>query len=132
MWKYLYLVIPSPQVIETDRKHEKLHSSPESVRRNQDEALRLTCVLLPAPDLRDPSNVVQWEFSKNDDSFSTDLPANAVVDNNELTINPVKKIHRGYYRCALNNVTFTVLLRVKGLLLVVSETKELLVSVASD
>ncbi len=38
------------------------------------------------------------------------------MNGNEIQIEAVKKAHRGFYRCTLNKVSFTVLLRVKGLL----------------
>lgn len=57
---------------------------------------------------------IKWEFSKDDESYST-LPAGAVIQGrNRVIINSIEKYHRGYYRCTVNDVKFTVLLRVKG------------------
>jgi hypothetical protein len=113
--RYFFLILsvkPSPQGIETDRPNEKVESAHGSVRRNEDESIRLKCIIDPA-DVTS-RNGPQWQFSKDDKSF-TDLPAGVNVENGEIVIGQVKKAQRGYYRCALNDVEFTVLLRVKGL-----------------
>jgi len=101
---------PSPQGIETDRPNEKVESAHGSVRRNEDESIQLKCIIDPA-DVTS-RNGPQWQFSKDDKSF-TDLPAGVNVRNGEIVIDQVKKAQRGYYRCTLNDVEFTVLLRVK-------------------
>ena len=109
----LCVVKPSPQRLETDRAKEKLDTSHGSVRRNLGESVRLVCVIEPKQELRNAANKVRWQFGVNDDSFG-DLPEGIVVNNNELLIERTNKIHRGYYNCTLNNVSFVVLLRVKG------------------
>ena len=116
------LVKPSPQVIKSDRKHEKFESTGESVRRTQKESIHLTCEVLPEPDQNDPPVDVQWDFSFDGTSFSS-LPDNVVVNKTELIIDQISKSNRGYYRCTSNNVSFSVLLRVKGSLTIASKTR---------
>ncbi|UJR15109.1 hypothetical protein I4U23_002075 [Adineta vaga] len=100
----------SPQGIETDRASENLDATHGSVRRSEDQSLQLTCLIEP----KDQTNLndVEWRFSPDDKLFN-DLPDGVKVDQNKLNIEHTKKSHRGYYRCELNGIKFTVLLRVK-------------------
>jgi len=98
----------SPQGITTNRESEKIDSAHGSIRRNEDDVLVLRCVILP----EDKINQIRWQFSKDEKEFGN-LPDGAVATNNEIKINPVKKAHRGHYRCLLNDASFSVLLRVK-------------------
>jgi len=104
----------SPQGMETNRVNEKLDSAHGSIRRKQDELVILRCIIEPKPEIQNQSNPIQWQFSKDDQSF-TNLPDGVAQKDNELTIDRIQKAHRGYYRCSLNDVSFTVLLRVKDL-----------------
>lgn len=62
------------------------------------------------------TNQIQWEFSKDNLTF-TKLPVGVqIVSDDQIFIDKInKKAHRGYYRCSLNNISFTIFLRVKGL-----------------
>ncbi|CAF0842769.1 unnamed protein product [Adineta steineri] len=106
----------SPQGMETDRDNEKLDSAHGSVRRMEDESVDFVCQIAPKENV-DLSKVV-WSYSKDDKTFvnlsdQTTVNDAIVIKDNELRINGVKKTDRGYYRCELNDVHFTVLLRVK-------------------
>ncbi|CAF3046551.1 unnamed protein product [Rotaria sp. Silwood2] len=102
---------PSPQGIKTNRNNEKIESTHGSIRRSEDKLVHLKCIIDPEP--IDPNEIdIQWDFSKDGHSFSN-LPLGINKVDNELVIEKVKKIHNGYYRCSLNDVSFTVLLRVK-------------------
>ena len=57
---------------------------------------------------------LEWSYSSDDVQYGPVRHDRTNVVGQELTISRVKKFHRGYYRCTLNNVSFTVLLRVKG------------------
>lgn len=92
------------------------------MRRTQKESVHLTCEVLPEPDQNDPPVDVQWDFSSDGTSFSA-LPDNVVVNKTELFIDQISKSNRGYYRCTSNNVSFSVLLRVKGSLTVASKIR---------
>jgi len=102
-------LISSPQGI-ADNKGEILDTAHESLRRTEDQLLNLKCLIEPANTHR--FNRIKWEFSKDDKKFS-ELPEGIRVHEDEIQIDTVKKFHRGYYRCTLNGVSFTVLLRVK-------------------
>lgn len=89
-----------------------LNLAHESIRRTEDQSLNLKCLIEPSVGERQN---VKWEYSKDEKTF-TDIPDEIVNEKDvELTIGSVKKYHRGYYRCTLNDVSYTVLLRVKGL-----------------
>lgn len=104
------LVLSKPGRIETDRSNEKLTSERSTVRRHQGESIRFTCHIDP---VYDPSNAPEWSFGTDNEHFG-DLPADVQRENNQLIIDQVKKVHRGYYRCTLNHVSLSALLRVKG------------------
>ena len=105
---------PSPQSIETDRAKEKLDATHGSVRRTEDEALTLTCSIKPEQDMTTGSIPMEWAYSADDVQFQPITQDGVDVVGRDLKIAHVKKAHRGYYRCTLNDVSFTVLLRVKG------------------
>jgi hypothetical protein len=73
--------------------------------------LNLKCLIEPANTQRDIK--IDWLFSQDDQTF-TNLPGGIRVHEDEIQIDSVQKSHRGYYRCSMNRVSFTVLLRVKG------------------
>ncbi|CAF1168644.1 unnamed protein product [Adineta ricciae] len=100
----------SPQGIETDRANEKLDSAHGSLRRNEEQSITLKCIVEPKN--LSNGNIVEWRYSP-DHHLYNDLPDGVKIENNELVIEQVKKIHRGYYSCELNDVKFSVLLRVK-------------------
>jgi hypothetical protein len=102
-------LISSPQGIEGD-KGELLESPHGSIRRSEDQKLNLKCLIEPANTQRDIK--IDWLFSQDDQTF-TKLPDDIRVHKDEIQIDSVQKSHRGYYRCTLNDVSFTVLLRVK-------------------
>jgi hypothetical protein len=106
--------MPSPHSIETDRLNEKIESSHASIRRNKDESIRLKCLLYPQLKVASSVDQIQWQYSIHDTTYA-DLPDKVYITNNELIIDHVKDIHRGYYRCQLNDISLTVLLRVKGM-----------------
>jgi len=101
----------SPQGIKTNRNKEYIDTALGSIRRNEGETVHFICSIDPKPDPTDP-NQIKWQYVEGDNSFS-DLPDGAMVEDNAVVINRVEKAHRGYYRCTLNDVSFTVLLRVK-------------------
>ena len=108
------LVKSSPQSIETNRKNERLDSRYGSIRRNTGNKVNLKCIIEPK-EVQEAVNKIQWTFSEDDQTFSN-LPDGVAEGpgTNEISISQVKRNHRGYYRCSLNNISFTVLLRVKG------------------
>jgi hypothetical protein len=108
------LVISSPQGIETDRPSEKLESGQESLRRIEGELVTLRCLIKPEQMIKDSPNTVQWEYSSDGKSYALISMDDVEVVGDKLTINEVKKIHRGYYQCTLNNISYSVLLRVKS------------------
>jgi hypothetical protein len=73
--------------------------------------LNLKCLIEPANIQQ--YNPIRWHFSQDGQTF-TKLPDDIRVHKDEIQIDSVQKSHRGYYRCTLNDVSFTVLLRVKG------------------
>lgn len=94
-----------------DNKDEISESTYGSIRRTEDQLLNLKCII--APENIKGKDPVQWEFSRDDkdyDSISSDIKQ----DGPEIQIESVKQSHRGYYRCKLNGVAFTIRLRVKG------------------
>jgi len=101
-------LIPSPQGVQ-DNKGEILDSPHGSMRRSEDQSISIKCLIEPA---HASSNKVKWEFGDDDRTFS-DLPDGVIEKNDDIVIDSVRKAHRGYYRCKLNDVSFTVLLRVK-------------------
>jgi hypothetical protein len=104
-------VKPSPQGVKTDRANEELSSTHGSVRRSEDQSLTLNCSI--DPEDKTGQNALQWKYSLKGEHFD-DVPDGVRIEKNALIIDQVKKAHRGYYQCELNDVTFTVLLRVKG------------------
>jgi len=105
-------LIPSPQGILDDKgvTSDAVHGS---IRRTEDQLIRLKCLIEPE---NTQGNRIQWEFSSKDEHHFGDLPDDIIrpVDKiDEIEINPIKKYHRGFYRCTLNRVSFTILLRVK-------------------
>jgi len=103
-------LIPSPQGIEDD-KGVTLDSANGSLRRSEDQSLNLKCLIEPKN--IDGGNRIQWEFRSINDQKFTNLPEDVKIQGDEIQIDSVKKYHRGYYRCTLNGVEFTILLRVK-------------------
>ncbi|CAF3323298.1 unnamed protein product [Rotaria socialis] len=103
--------IPSPQSIETNRANEKIESRQGSIRRSEDKAVVLKCIIEPKPENYDENEII-WEYSKDEESYST-LPLSVTKEGDKISIEHVKKFHNGFYQCAMNNVTFSVLLRVK-------------------
>ncbi|CAF0774914.1 unnamed protein product [Adineta ricciae] len=104
-------LIQSPQSITTDK--EVLDASESSVRRIEGESVNFACNVEPQDQGYYRPKRVRWEFSTDNHNFGR-LPAEIEeTADNLLKIKEVKKIHRGYYRCELNNRHFTVLLRVK-------------------
>jgi hypothetical protein len=98
----------SPQGITTNRESEKIDSAQGSVRRNENDPITLRCIILPEAS----NNNIRWEFSKDEKAFS-EVPSGVEIKDNEIKIDEIKKYHRGYYRCTLNDASFTILLRVK-------------------
>jgi hypothetical protein len=74
--------------------------------------LTLTCLIAPSNQHKD--NDILWEFSKDEKIFGI-LPDGIDRNGASLHFSGVQKYHRGYYRCTLNDIKFTILLRVKGL-----------------
>ena len=109
-----YLVIPSPQGIETNLASERLESSHESIRRVEDQEVNLKCVIKPPPSAGDISRTLQWQYSRDDTEYSSITADGVEIRGDTLNIAQVKKAHRGYYQCTANDVSFNVLLRVKG------------------
>jgi hypothetical protein len=100
----------SPQSIKTDRASEIIDTAAGSLRRNEGEQITLKCVILPESHV---GNQVQWRFSQDGKDFDR-LPDQVIIQrNDDLVIEQIKKNHRGFYRCTLNDASFTVLLRVK-------------------
>jgi hypothetical protein len=98
-----------------DNRGEILDSPNQSIRRSEDQPLSLICLIDP-PD--EPSiRSIRWQFSKDGHTY-TDIrdrgDTHADARGNELIISSVKKYDRGYYRCTLNDISFEILLRVKG------------------
>ncbi len=112
-----FLVKQSPQGITGNGKNEELDSPDRSIRRTEDSSVNLKCIIKPEIKSSYGDNIVQWQYSKysNDDMAFTELPDGVVKHKNEISIQRVSKAHRGFYRCTLNKVSFTILLRVKGL-----------------
>ena len=83
----------------------------ESVRRSEDQLLSLTCAIEPST----PGDVnrIQWEYSVDDKEYGP-LPGGINKSGAKIDTDSVKKDYRGFYRCKINDVSFTVLLRVKG------------------
>lgn len=109
-----YLVIPSPQGIETNLASESLESSHESIRRVEDQEVNLKCVIKPPPVGNDKPQTIQWQYSRDDTEYSSITADGVETQGDTLKIEKVKKSHRGYYQCTVNDVSFNVLLRVKG------------------
>ncbi len=103
-------MIPSPQGMETDNG-DVLDAPHESIRRSEDQRLILQCLIEPPNAVEE--NRVQWKFSPDGKEYSK-LPDGITKTGTIIQIDVVKKFHRGYYQCELNNVKFTILLRVKG------------------
>ena len=97
--------------METNRPNEKLDTDQSSIRRLRDDSISFKCIIQP-PQIQ--KRRIQWQYSNDGQTFSN-LPNDIRnISKNEITIDKIHKDHRGYYRCLLNNVTFTALLRVKG------------------
>jgi len=105
--------IPSPQGLQTNRGNERIESVHDSIRRVEDEVISLKCLIKPDTQTGDGSTALQWEYSIDEKTFNPINAEGVQVNGDTLTIDQVKKFHRGYYRCSMNNVSFTVLLRVK-------------------
>ncbi|CAF1082902.1 unnamed protein product [Rotaria magnacalcarata] len=107
-------IIPkrSPQRIDTNRPAEKLEASHSSIRRYRGEPVSFKCIIEPEP-VNKTFNEIKWEFSKDDTTYSV-LTDDITYENKvNIIIDSIEKRHRGYYRCTLNGISFTVLLRVK-------------------
>lgn len=86
-----------------------------TIKRLEDETVHLKCILVPAQIDRTGRNRTQWSYSKNGVDFS-ELPTGVQnISENELAIDRIKKFHQGSYRCSFNDISSTVVLRVKGL-----------------
>jgi hypothetical protein len=91
-----------------------LDSPHASVRRVEEEPLFLACNIEPELVETDKRHYpVTWEFSPDDKTFGA-LPDGIFQEGDRIKFDHVRKAHRGFYRCSLNNISFTVLLRVKG------------------
>ncbi|CAF3247251.1 unnamed protein product [Rotaria socialis] len=102
----------SPQRIDTDRPAEKLETSHSSIRRYRGEPVSFKCIIEPEPTDK-TFNAIKWEFSKDDTNYSVLADDITYESKINIIINSIEKSHRGFYRCTLNGVSFTVLLRVK-------------------
>lgn len=103
-------MIPSPQGMMDD-KNDMSESSYDSIRRTEDQLLNLKCLIRPENmTIKSP---VEWQFSLDDKQYDS-VPSDIQRQGSEIQIDSVQKYHRGYYRCKLNDVAFTVRLRVKG------------------
>jgi len=80
----------------------------------QDQSVRFKCIIEPSQTNENDNIKIRWQFSKDGEKFSK-LPRGLNTKKNEIFIKRINKTHRGYYRCSFNNVSFSVLLRVKGL-----------------
>ncbi|CAF2838643.1 unnamed protein product [Rotaria sp. Silwood2] len=106
-------IIATPQRIETDQTNEKLDSPHVSVRRVQGDRIIFTCIIEAGEEDKGKVYDIAWDFSKNGDIY-TKLPHGAVIlSKTQLTIDQIEKSHNGYYRCTVNDVSSTILLRVK-------------------
>ena len=94
-----------------DDKNEVSENTYGSIRRTEDQLLNLKCVI--QPENTKDKIPVQWEFSRDDESYDS-IPSDIKQDGPEIQIDSVQQSHRGYYRCKLNGVAFTIRLRVKG------------------
>ena len=80
----------------------------------EEEVLYLACLIEPElAGIEKQNYPVKWEFSPDDKTFGV-LPDGILQQGDRIKIDHVRKAHRGFYRCSLNDVSFTVLLRVKG------------------
>lgn len=96
-------------------KEETLDTNYGSVRRNKGELLTLECIVEPEFEENSTVTNIKWEFSANDKDYEM-LPSGITISNkNKISISDVDRTHRGYYRCTVNDISFTILLRVKGL-----------------
>jgi hypothetical protein len=114
--------------METNRVAEKLSTDNTSVRRLQGESINFKCIIEPSQPNQVRKAQIRWRFSKNGEKF-TKLPDGVRnISGDEIAIERINKTHRGYYRCSLNTVSFSALLRVKGLfyLLIYFFTKKFL------
>ncbi|CAF1268356.1 unnamed protein product, partial [Didymodactylos carnosus] len=101
--------IPSPVYMQTS-KNEVVEKTYGSITRVADEPLHLTCITNP------PNQAVKWSYSL-DNKVYNQLPKTGFQNDennlNTLAIANVGKEHRGFYRCSINNASFTTKLRVK-------------------
>ncbi|CAF3581531.1 unnamed protein product [Rotaria sordida] len=104
---------PAPQYMDTGLSYEQLDTSHESVRRVQGDRLSLRCVVEPSLTEEESLKNIKWEYSPDDREYSKLHDGAAIPSGDQLVIDTVDKTHRGYYRCSVDNVSFTVLLRVK-------------------
>jgi hypothetical protein len=102
--------------MKTNLNTEKLDSEHTSVRRLNNEPVSFKCIIEPnrTNSLRRPK--IRWQFSQNGAKFTQLPPGVHNISEDEISIEHVNKTHRGYYRCKLNGIDYTALLRVKGLL----------------
>ena len=107
-------MVSSPQGIETNREKESLTSSHESVRRVEDESIEFKCIIKPEVRSDSSNNRVKWEYSTDGNNYIPIDASGVEIVDDQLKIDVVKKMHRGYYQCTLNDIRFTVQLRVKG------------------
>src|SRR5271168_550305 len=92
-------VIPSPQEIGYE-KGDGFEVAHESIRRNEDQSLSLICIIEPSNVVNE--NQIQWEFSPDGKQYGA-LPDGATKNGATIQFDSVKKFHRGYYQCKLNN-----------------------------
>jgi hypothetical protein len=98
--------------MESNLQTEKINSNHSSVRRSENESVTFKCILAPYP-----ARVkhIGWKFSKDGENFDK-LPIGVRnISIYEIVIDHVNRTHQGYYRCKLNSVSFTVILRIKSL-----------------
>jgi len=109
-------LIPSPQGIATNDAKEKSDGAHGSIRRVEDESVRFKCMIdppiPPASMPARPHDRVEWDFSPDGQTYGR-LPDDVRITDDTVSIDRVKKEHRGHYRCQLNNIYFSIFLRVK-------------------
>lgn len=105
------LVISSPQSIE-DNAGERIDVQNGSLRRTEGQSLTLRCIVDSHSDNGEKS--ITWEYSKDGKHYGSLDDSMVNANAAEIQIGSVQKYHRGYYRCVVNDISFAVLLRVKG------------------
>lgn len=109
-----HVVIPSPQAMQTNTEKQTLTTSLDSIRRVEGEPVELSCVIKPDVGQAMDLNKILWEYSEDGQAYALVQNPEVTVQGDKLSITSVKKTDRGFYRCTMNNVEFTVQLRIKG------------------